>query len=511
MTPPLPLPSSQDVLRFRQLIAQLLGLNIDELRLSRMDDLLRRRAQANHSDIAQYLDGLATGHIQARELALLTQELTVTETYFFRNPDQFAVLTDLALPARLQTFPARRHLNILSAACASGEEAYSIAIAIREYFPHAALYMTITAIDFNPDMLEKAQRAQYSSWSLRDMSPARQTRWFSNRGSVYALAPEVQNMVKFERLNLAAENPDFWHEGRFDIVFCRNVLMYFTREQAQAAIRRIAFSMTPDGYLFMGHAETLRGLSGDFHLCHTHDTFYYQRKDAELADSALLDSGMRPGQHWQEVPVAGDTSWIATIRAASERIHAITTTQPDKARLVATNAAPAAVRNTPNLEHAMEYLHKERFDRVLEQIGTLPEEHAQDTDVLLLKAVSLCHSGASAAAEETCQQLLSHDELNAGAHYVLALCRESAGDIHAAMEQDQMAAYLDPGFAMPRLHMGLLAHRKGDQAAASLALTQALPLLLQEDSSRILLFGGGFKREALVALCRAQLDAVGAR
>ncbi len=503
-----PLPSSQEISRFRLLIAQLLGLNIDELRLSRMDELLRRRAQAHHSDAARYLDGLAAGHIQAGELALLTQELTVTETYFFRNPDQFAVLTDMALPARLQAFSGRRQVNILSAGCASGEEAYSIAIALREYFPHAAQHVTVTAIDFNPEMLEKAQRAQYSSWSLRDMAPARQDRWFSNRGNSYTLAAEARQMVKFERRNLALDDAEFWQEGRFDIVFCRNVLMYFTREQAQAAMCRIALSIAADGYLFMGHAETLRGLSNDFHLCHTHDTFYYQRKDARQPDDATPD-GMRPGQRWQEVPVSGDTSWIATIKAASERIRAITASPLENARPATANAAPP--RSAPNLDPAMEYLHKERFDRVLEQIGILPEEHARDTDVLLLKAVSLCHSGASAAAEETCQELLGHDELNAGAHYVLALCKESAGDISAAMEQDQMAAYLDPGFAMPRLHMGLLSHRKGDQAAAASALAQALPLLQQEDPSRILLFGGGFKREALVALCRAQLDAVGVR
>ncbi len=502
-----PLPSAPELSCFRSLMAQLLGLNIDALRSSSLDELLRRRASAHGGNCASYLERLAGGDIQAGELALLAQELTVTETYFFRNPAHYSALTDIALPERLAALSGRQHVHVLSAGCASGEEAYSIAIAVREHFPHSAHNITVTAIDFNPAMLEKAQLGRYSSWSLRDMAPGRQARWFSNEGSVFLLDQEVRQSVKFERHNLAADEPGFWWGSRFDIVFCRNVLMYFTLEQAQAAMRRIAYALAPGGYLFMGHAETLRGLSNEFHLCHTHDTFYYQRKDPLAATEAESELAARPGRRWQELTVAGDTSWIETIRAASERIHSMA-----KAPLQgqAGKASPPS-RPAPNLDHAMEYLHKERYDRVLEQIGILSEEHARDTDVLLLKAVSLCHSGASNEAEQACQELLGYDELNAGAHYVLALCRESAGDLQSAIDQDQMAAYLDPAFAMPRLHMGLLAHRKGDTLAAAAALRQALSLLQQEDPSRILLFGGGFKREALIALCRSQLDAMGAR
>jgi chemotaxis protein methyltransferase CheR len=129
--------------------------------------------------------------------------------------------------------------------------------------------------------------------------------------------------------------------------------------------------------------------------------------------------------------------------------------------------------------------------------------------VLLLRAVLLTHGGRLALAEETCRRLLALDELNAGAHYLLALCREGAGDRRAAAEHDQVAAYLDPAFAMPRLHLALLARRHGDRETARRELAQAALLLEREDASRLLLFGGGFGREALVALCRAELAACG--
>jgi chemotaxis protein methyltransferase CheR len=151
----------------------------------------------------------------------------------------------------------------------------------------------------------------------------------------------------------------------------------------------------------------------------------------------------------------------------------------------------------------------ERYAEALRRIADLPTEHADDADVLLLKAVSLSHSGALEQAESVCHALLARDGLNTGAQYILAVCREAAGDVSGAIEHDQAACYLDPGFAMPRLHLGLLARRQGDGVTAVRELSQAAHLLQHEDPSRVLLFGGGFKREALVAMCRAHCDAMG--
>jgi chemotaxis protein methyltransferase CheR len=158
---------------------------------------------------------------------------------------------------------------------------------------------------------------------------------------------------------------------------------------------------------------------------------------------------------------------------------------------------------------ALDLLRRERFSEALALVQALPREHGGDADVLLLQAALLIHGGRLEAAETACRELLVHDDLNAGAHYVLALCREGAGDSRGAVEHDQVAIYLDPAFAMPHLHLGLLARRTGDREAARRELTQALMLLQREEASRLLLFGGGFSREALVALCRSELAACG--
>ena len=122
----------------------------------------------------------------------------------------------------------------------------------------------------------------------------------------------------------------------------------------------------------------------------------------------------------------------------------------------------------------------------------------------------LTNLGDIGEARSACQRVLDLDEFNAGGHYLLALCDEHVGDLAAAARHDQMALYLEPGFAMPRLHLGRLAKRQGDLAAAREELARALDVLRREDVSRILLFGGGFKRDALLQLCRLELTACGA-
>ncbi len=127
----------------------------------------------------------------------------------------------------------------------------------------------------------------------------------------------------------------------------------------------------------------------------------------------------------------------------------------------------------------------------------------------LLCAAVLTNGGRVREAEQLCRTVLANDELNAEAHYLLALCREHSGEVAAAMEQDQMAIYLDPQFAMPRLHLGLLAKRVGDRETAREAFRKAALLLSQEDASRIVLFGGGFGRGALTQLCQTEVRAAG--
>jgi chemotaxis protein methyltransferase CheR len=493
-----------DMDRFRSAIVKRVGLQFDDARVGFLAEVLQRRMSKLGCSGDDYLHDLERASSNG-EFNALARELTVGETYFFRNHEQFKALAEVALPERMRIDRVPRTLRLLSAGCASGEEAYSLAIVARETIADPSWEVEIRAVDLNPGALEKAARARYSPWALRETLPDMQRKWFRIDGGSLLLDESIRSAVKFELANLAGEQPGLWLPETYDVVFCRNVLMYFAPDQMRAAIERIAHSLAPGGFLFLGHAETLRGVSDAFHLRHTHDTFYYERKGSiSRPASRSVEPVVRraaPG-----TPGAlGDDAWFHTIRQATDRVAALMSSSAS----ADTSVSPP----TPawDVAPAFDLLRQERFAEALNHVRAGPPAVEQDADVLLLKATLLVHHGQISGAEDACRRLLLIDELNAGAHYVLGLCREHSSDRDGANEHYQVAAYLDPEFAMPRLHMGLLARRAGDRDAARRELSQALVLLRREDSSRLLLFGGGFNREALMGLCRSALKEAGGR
>jgi chemotaxis protein methyltransferase CheR len=497
-----------DLGRFRAGIADRLGLQFEDERLDWLSTVLQRRTSASRMRVSDYLSALERDPSRD-ELAALGRELTVPETYFFRNPEQFDALKQVVLPERFTARAVERRLRVLSLGCASGDEAYSLAIAIRDCVPDPLWEVDVTGVDINPSLVGQARRARFTAWALRQTAEADRQRWFRPEGREFVLDDRIRGAVRFEERNLNDDDPGFWQRATYDVVFCRNVMMYFSRTAAEALVGRIARALAPGGYLFIGHAETLRGLSTAFHLRHTHGTFYYQRRDRE-------GTSARPGGHgWEHASAptaslafaaASADTWVDAIHRASQRVAALTEARRD---VRSGGGSNATAMRAWDVGLALELLQKERFTEALEMVDALPADSSRDPDVLLLRAALLVHAGHLDDAESACRRLLEVDDLSAGAHYVLALCCEGAGDTDGASQHDRVATYLDPAFAMPRLHIGLAARRAGDMAAARRELGQALVLLQREDASRILLFGGGFGREALMGLCRTELQRCG--
>jgi chemotaxis protein methyltransferase CheR len=498
-----------DVERFRGIVAARLGLQFEDSKLGFLAEVLRKRLEAGQRESGVYLHQLESDGQGAGETGELARELTVGETYFFRNYSQFRAFADVALPDRMRARRPQKCIRVLSAGCASGEEAYTLAIILREAVPDPSWDISIRAVDINPGALERAATGRFSPWALRETPPEIKERWFRTVGRELVLADEIRSAVTFEQRNLTAHDPDLWRAGYYDVIFCRNVIMYFSPEKMQSVVARIASSLAPGGYFFLGHAETLRGLSQDFHLLHTHETFYYRgRVEGEEAPEPDIFAARAPGgvARCDAGAVAGNSAdWFDTITKASERIRALGTPPA--------TTVPALIAAAPkwSLARVLDLLQLERFSEALELVRALPPEASHDADVLLLTAVLLAHAGQLTGSAEVASRLLAKDDLNAGAHYVLALCQEGLGDRDAAANHDSFAVYLDPDFAMPRLHLGLLAKRAGDLASARRELQQALTLLRREDASRLLLFGGGFTREGLVTLCQAELAKIEGR
>jgi len=490
-------PGLADIERFRRLVAARLGLHFDDARTDQLADVLARRLASVKRGAASYLSALEGP--AADEWRTLAGLVTVPETYFLRGADQFRALAETVVAARTRDAAVHR-MRVLSAGCASGEEPYSIAMVLRDRPELAGWDVSVVVVHASQPALKGPREARYGEWSLREPPADVRRRWFVHDGANLRVRDELRRDVVFEERNLAEDDAAFWRPGVFDVVFCRNVLMYFTPEAARAAVARLAFSLAPGGFLFLGHAETLRGLSEGFTLCHTQEAFYYRRRDGAIPAQPHAPAPPPPAA--PELPL--DASWVDAIQRASARIERLAGAGSPAGTPAAGRASPAP---RPPADPAVltKLLREERFRDALDLLHDRGDGGSRESR--LLHAVLLVNGGAPAQAQAVCERILADGDLDAGAHYVLALCREHAGDRAGAQEHDRVAAHLDPAFSMPRLHLGLLARRAGDDARARPELERALELLSREDASRILLFGGGFGREALAGLCRAELRA----
>lgn len=495
-------------------LARRFGVLFDESRADQLVEILHRAASRSSRSHSALLSALKTGDLSVAEQRALATEISVGETHFLRHPNQFRAFTQVALPECIGIASPTNKLSVLSAGCASGEEAYSLAILLRENIPNAADWdLEIIGVDMNVRLLERARAGQYTSWSLRGVADNRVQQYFHPAGKLYKLDERIRSMVEFSERNLLEDDEEFWTRHRFDVIFFRNVMMYFSPEASRRIIARLTSVLRPHGYLFLGPAETLRGLSHDYDLRHSHDAFYYQRRET-LTEPV---SQPPPQRYRREaVLIDSDVSWVSAIHAATERVASLSrrSSTPANRETPADSGKPSAPKDLKPTGHsarqriatARDYFRQERFEDATNLLSTLTSSDEQsDMDMQVLRAAILTNRGMIDDAMAVCHQVLMTDDLNAEAHYLLALCHEHRGEYEQAKDHDRSAIYLDSKFAMPYLHLGLLCKRLGNLAEARREFAVAAELLTMEDPARLLLFGGGFNREMLVGLCHTEL------
>ena len=195
----------------------------------------------------------------------VVEAMTTNESFFFRDKLPFEQFRDTVLPALQAARGGSRRIRIWCAAASSGQEPYSLAISLKEMGKELRGWrVEILATDISNEVLEKAKAGIYTQFEVQRGLPALMLiKYFSQVGEMWQIAPEIRGMVKFMPLNLL---DDFSHLGRFDLVFCRNVLIYFDQATKSAVLDRLANVTERDGYLVLGGAETVVGLTSRFKL-----------------------------------------------------------------------------------------------------------------------------------------------------------------------------------------------------------------------------------------------------
>ena len=270
--------TAEELALFNELFASKFGLHFPEHKLEILESRLLPRLRANH--VQRFMDYyLLLQYDLARELDPLTQAITNNESYFFREIAQFEAL-DAAQVDRLTQGGRPGTLSFLSAGCSSGEEAYTLNIFARG-FPAALApgTLVIDGIDLDSQRIEMARRAVYRPGSLRALTPAQIERYFAPpSGEGYELRPSYRRGTRFQCGNIL-DTSTFPSREPYDAIFCRNVLIYFSEPSLKAAIETFARAVRPGGLLFLGHSESIIGLTGSFQAERMGQSIAYRRKE----------------------------------------------------------------------------------------------------------------------------------------------------------------------------------------------------------------------------------------
>ena len=271
--------SAEECARFAGLIRDQTGIHLrankGPLLVARLSRRLKDLKLKSFSDYYRFLENDTSGE----ELLTLINKITTNKTSFFREPHHFEFIRSRLLPELQRA--GRRNVRIWSAGCSSGEEPYSIAITLMEALgSHSSWDIRILATDIDSEVLERASAGRYPMESLDEMETELKRkyflRWYGELEGLVEVRPRLRRMICFRRLNFIQSD---WHVGdRFDIVFCRNVIIYFQQPVQERIVRGLAAHLRPEGYYFSGHSENLHYLRDTLNII---EPSIYQLKTGE--------------------------------------------------------------------------------------------------------------------------------------------------------------------------------------------------------------------------------------
>lgn len=241
---------------------------------NRLSRIVKEKNFRGYEDYLHFLNYSAQRH----DIARLFDAITTNETFFFREPQQFEVFSNNLVPQIIKenTQMGRKDIKIWSAACSTGEEPYTIAMILLEKPELASIRKEIYASDISESVLMSARKAIYGNYSVRNIPPHYMAKYFKDSGGIYVLSDIVKSMVKFMNINLINEKEVKQLKG-IDVVFCRNVLIYFDDKAKKKAVSLIYDVLRPKGYLFVGTSESLHNITRSFRPTVINKVVIYQK------------------------------------------------------------------------------------------------------------------------------------------------------------------------------------------------------------------------------------------
>jgi len=447
----------------------------------KIDKAVKRSGAADYREYLMMIRNYR--HEISKEFDNLVSELTIGETHFFRDEKLFMGIKDTVLPAVIEKNKNRKRLWIWSAGCATGEEAYSISILINRYFSHRLQDwdLRITGTDINRDFLHQAINGVYTEWSFRGTPGEIKQNCFYQDEKAWHIHPEHRKNVFFQYHNLVSMPvPSIFHNlFSFDIIFCRNVMIYFDSKIIQKLIHKFQESLMPDGWLVVGHAD--------------HNIRYFESFKTVV---------MLPGTSFYQNTVGGNEI------ALNNGSNVFKT--PFPAGLDTDTASPGDPKNrsstfTPGKRVALEETGKSKLPggrrtEILEQ--RLSEKKPSDLTALS----ALINRGRWEEASLLCEALLKATPMDATLYLLSAFILEQKGLANDALASLRKALYLDRKFVVGHYHLGLLHQNLGDLKKAEKSFDNVINLLQNYDENYNFELADGISARELKALSEFHLE-----
>jgi chemotaxis protein methyltransferase CheR len=292
--------------KLRKIIYERAGIHFPDAKKYVLESRLGRRLEELEiDDYDQYISFLSMGPYKDDEFQEMFNKITINETSFFRNEPQLEVFEKQALPKIIEARSSTRRLRIWSAACSSGEEAYTLAMIVHRTLGVRMLdwKVEILGTDISEKVLADAQAGRYTDYSMRTTSPLVKQRYFRQDGPYWNVDPTIKSMVNFDLHNLK-DKMAAKRYGTWDVIFCRNVMIYFDDAMKTQVVNSFGDQLATDGWLFIGHSETLRGLNTPFNQVNCAQGFCYQK--------GATGSGTTSAPASSTTPAVGAAAKLAT-------------------------------------------------------------------------------------------------------------------------------------------------------------------------------------------------------
>jgi chemotaxis protein methyltransferase CheR len=409
---------------------------------------------------------LLSASLTRGQVEILARHLTVGETYFFREKGCFDVLEEHLFPRLLRECArSRRQLRIWSAGCCTGEEPYSIAILLDRLSHHTVgTTATILATDINPIFLEKAARGLYSEWSFRGTPALIKERYFKRRkNGQFEILPHIRKRVTFSYLNLAEEIYPGITNGvdAMDVIFCRNVLMYFSPDGVMRIGKNFYRSLVNGGWLILSPVEVSSSSFPQFKQATFPTAILYHKPDiAEPKENTVKYSAPMPCAQPDALP---NYESMPVMQAPAPPLNTWDETTPFPFKDTATERLIEAVAAMPMQAAAMG--------------SAAGPENDEKSETLCHMARSYANLGKLAEAVSWCEKAIALNKLNRAAYYLLATICQELGQSTTAIQSLRHTLYLDPNFVLAHFALGNLCMSHDRYREADRHFGNALALL----------------------------------